>query len=208
MRDDFTEEVKRTMAARTGNACSNPDCGAPTSGPQDEPTKALNVGVAAHITGAAAGGERHNPSLSSEQRRHPDNGIWLCQTCAKLIDNDSSQFTEMLLRTWKAVAQDRALRAIGKTVAPAAESESQRKLRAILPRRGQPIRLTQMNSGNAVFLLGLVASSSVVQLFDCTEYHVRVGKAGNEGWSRTISLVDVTICFDEHNLLELQVPRF
>jgi hypothetical protein len=196
------------MAARTGNACSNPDCGAPTSGPQDEPTKALNVGVAAHITGAAAGGERYNPSLSSEQRRHPDNGIWLCQTCAKLIDNDSLQFTEMLLRTWKADAEGRALRAIGKTVGPAAESESQRKLRAILPKRGQAIRLTQMNSGNAVFLLGLVASSSVVQLFDSTEYHVRVGKAGNEGWSRTISLVDVTICFDEQNLLELQVPRF
>lgn len=63
MRDDFTEDVKRILAARTGNACSNPDCRELTSGPQDDPTKALNVGVAAHITAAAEGGERYNPAL-------------------------------------------------------------------------------------------------------------------------------------------------
>ena len=56
MRDDFTDEVKRILAARTGNACSNPDCRAVTSGPQNDPTKAVNVGVAAHITAAAEGG--------------------------------------------------------------------------------------------------------------------------------------------------------
>ena len=127
MRDDFTEEVKRTMAARTGNACSNPDCRASTSGPQDDPTKALNVGVAAHITGAAEGGQRYNLMLSSGERRHPDNGIWLCQTCAKLIDNDAARFTEKLLRAWKEIAEDRAFRSIGKTIAPVPETDSQRR---------------------------------------------------------------------------------
>jgi hypothetical protein len=53
MRDDFAEEAKRALAARVGNVCSNPDCRALTSGPQDDSTKALNVGVGAHITGAA-----------------------------------------------------------------------------------------------------------------------------------------------------------
>jgi len=204
MRDDFTEEVKRTMAARTGNTCSNPDCRALTSGPQDDPTKALNVGVAAHITGAAERGERYNPMLSSEERRHPDNGIWLCQTCAKRIDNDASRYTEKLLRAWKEIAEDRAFRSIGKTVTPAAESESQRKLRAILPSKGKTIKLSEMNSGKAAILGGPVRGSSFVQVFDCSEFHVRVGKTGNDGFSKSISLANIEICFDEHGNLELQ----
>ena len=53
----------------------------------------------------------------SEERRHPDNGIWLCPTCAKLIDNDASRFTAKLLRPWKEIAEDRAFCSIGKTFA-------------------------------------------------------------------------------------------
>lgn len=45
MRDDFAEDVKRTLAARVGNVCSNPDCRALTSGPQDDSAKALNVRI-------------------------------------------------------------------------------------------------------------------------------------------------------------------
>jgi hypothetical protein len=117
MRDDFTVEVKRILAARVGSACSNPDCHALTSGPQDDPEKAINVGVAAHITGAAEGGPRYNPNLTAEQRRSIDNGIWLCQNCAHLIDSDLSRFTEDLLRAWKTVAEDRARNSIGRTAA-------------------------------------------------------------------------------------------
>ena len=105
MRDDFTEEVKRTLAARVGNHCSNPGCRALTSGPQVDPGKALNVGVAAHITAAAPAGPRYNPLLLSQERCHADNGIWLCQTCAKLVDNDPSQFPAHVLRAWKAIAR-------------------------------------------------------------------------------------------------------
>ena len=204
MRDDFTEEVKRTLAARTGNTCSNPDCRALTSGPQDDTAKTLNVGVAAHITGAAEGGERYDPMLSSEERRHPDNGIWLCQTCAKLVDNDASRFTETLLRAWKQIAEDRALRSIGKTFTPIAESDSKRKLRAILPWQGKTVKLSDMNSGKAAFLLGSVRGSSFVQVFDCTEFHVRVGRTGNDGFSKSIPLSNIDVCFDEHGSLELQ----
>ena len=205
MRDDFTEEVKRTMAARAGNVCSNPDCGALTSGPQSDSTKALNVGIAAHITSAAEGGPRYNPLLSSEERRHPDNGIWLCQTCAKLIDNDASQFTEKLLRAWKEIAEYRAFRSIGKTVTKVAESESQRKLRAILPWQGKCIKLSLMNTGNAVMMTGPVQGSLWVQVLDCAEFYVKVGKTGEGSWSRSIALANIEICFDDaHNCLELQ----
>jgi hypothetical protein len=115
MRDDFTEEVKHILAARVNYLCSNPDCRAPTTGPQDDPTKAVNVGVAAHITGASAGGPRHNPALSSDERRHSDNGIWLCQNCAKLVDSDIQRFDEKLVRAWRTVAEDLARNSLGKT---------------------------------------------------------------------------------------------
>jgi hypothetical protein len=125
MRDDFSEETKRTLAARVNHLCSNPDCRAQTSGPQDDPTKAVNVGVAGHITAAAPGGPRYNPALTSEQRRHPDNGIWVCQTCSHLIDSDVPRFPEDLLRAWKTVAEYQARNSLGKT---ASESPIEKRL--------------------------------------------------------------------------------
>lgn len=205
MRDDFPEETKRALAARVGNVCSNPDCHASTSGPQHNSTKALNVGVAAHITGAAEGGPRYCPSMSFEERRHPDNGIWLCQTCAKLIDNDALQFPEVLIRAWKVVAEHRALGAIGKTASPAGESESQRKLCAILAWKGKVITHSLMNTGRAVMMIGEVGGSSCAEVLDCTEFYVTVGKTGKDSWSRSIALANVEICFDNaHGRLELQ----
>ena len=114
-RDDFSQEVKRTLAIRVNYFCSNPECHAQTSGPQDDPTKVVNIGVAAHITAASAGGPRYNAALSTRERCHPENGIWLCQNCAKLIDSDISRFCETLLRAWKTVAEDRSRNSLGKT---------------------------------------------------------------------------------------------
>src|SRR5579862_1474112 len=106
MRDDFTEEVKRTLATRVNYLCSNPECRAQTAGPREDSAKSVNIGVAAHITSAAAGGPRYSSSPSTEQRCHSDNGIWLCQNCAKMIDNDILRFNETLLHTWKTRAED------------------------------------------------------------------------------------------------------
>jgi hypothetical protein len=118
MRDEFSEEVKRIAGQRVGYRCSKPDCRADTSGPQIDPTKALNVGVAAHITGASPGGARFNPSLSPEERSHQSNSIWLCQTCAKLIDNDVDRFPVSLLVQWKTEAETSAFSTIGRTSVP------------------------------------------------------------------------------------------
>jgi hypothetical protein len=113
MRDDFTEEVKRAIAQRVNYMCSR--CNATTTGPQAEASKALNVGVAAHITAASREGPRYDESLTSEQRRHANNGVWLCQTCAKLVDNDAARFTVETVRGWKDEAERRAFVSIGKT---------------------------------------------------------------------------------------------
>lgn len=118
MSDDFSEMVKRTLTSRVGNRCSNPKCKALTSGPQIDPTKALNLGVAAHITAASPGGPRYDPNLLPEERSGAPNGIWLCQNCAKLIDNDPTRFTTDQLNGWKIAAERDAKERVGKTDAP------------------------------------------------------------------------------------------
>jgi hypothetical protein len=111
-RDDFSELVKRTLASRVGSLCSNPKCKQSTSGPSESEKAVTNVGVAAHITAASVGGPRYDSSLTSEQRSSINNGIWLCQKCAKAVDDDPVTYTEKLLNDWKTTAEDSARRAI------------------------------------------------------------------------------------------------
>jgi hypothetical protein len=75
----------------------------------------VNVGVGAHITAASSGGPRFDSSLSERERRAAANGIWLCQTCAKLIDSDAPRFTTAVLTKWKVDAESAARNKIGKT---------------------------------------------------------------------------------------------
>ena len=115
-RDNFTESTKRTIAHRVRDLCSNPKCRAPTRGPTSNPTKTTNVGDAAHITAASPGGPRYDSSLTHEQRTSPENGIWLCKTCAKRIDDDVNEYTVDKLRLWKANAEDAARDELGKPI--------------------------------------------------------------------------------------------
>jgi len=117
MSDDFSDSTKRTIAARAAYLCSNPECHVPTSGPQDDPGRAINLGVAAHITAASAGGPRYDLNLSQEERSAASNGVWLCQNCAKLIDNDVARFSVEVLKRWKADAEAEAKARVGRTTA-------------------------------------------------------------------------------------------
>jgi len=114
MRDDFPESIKRVLAARVGYFCSKPDCRALTSGPQKDPSKSVNVGVAAHITAASPGGPRYDPQMSPEERSAPTNGIWLCQNCAKKVDNDPNRFSAEMLIQWKHDAELEVDKRVGK----------------------------------------------------------------------------------------------
>ena len=110
-RDEFPAKIKRALAARAGHVCSFPGCARHTSGPSDEaPEASVNLGEACHLSAAASGtgARRYDPSMTSEQRRSIDNGIWMCRTHAKLIDSDEATYTVELLREWKGEAEARA----------------------------------------------------------------------------------------------------
>jgi hypothetical protein len=109
MRDEFTTVIKEMLAKRVNYRCSNPQCRQPTSGPHIHPAKTINVGVAAHLTAASPGGPRFNAALSVEQRKSAENGIWLCQKCAKLVDNDSVRYALKVLQNWKREAETTAI---------------------------------------------------------------------------------------------------
>ena len=102
-RDDFSKPVVEALARRAAYICTNPGCRKPTLSPSRHPEKALFTGVASHITAAAPRGPRHDPSLTQKQRASAENGIFLCATCAVMIDkNGGLDFPAELLRRWKA----------------------------------------------------------------------------------------------------------
>jgi hypothetical protein len=112
--DPFSQRIAAVLAKRAGYICSI--CGAGTVGPSEtNPAKAKSVGVAAHITASRPGGPRYDARLSSEQRRSPENGIWLCQTCSRLIDANGGKDhpAEMLLKR-KSKHESEISRSLGK----------------------------------------------------------------------------------------------
>jgi len=106
MRDDFRISIKKTLASRVGYRCSK--CGCTTAGPDTSQTGSVNIGVAAHITAASPGGPRYDEKMSSEDRSDLSNGIWLCQSCAKEIDDDEVGFPPTKLRELKKEAEQAA----------------------------------------------------------------------------------------------------
>lgn len=104
-RDDFTKQIKELLAKRVGYRCSNPNCRKLTCGANDDTQAFTNIGVAAHITAAAMGGPRYDASLTPGKRKGYNNGIWLCQSCAKLIDSDELHYPVSLLHRWKKSAE-------------------------------------------------------------------------------------------------------
>jgi hypothetical protein len=137
MRDEFPKWVVEMLAKRVCNRCSNPGCRKQTSGPHTEEDKALNVGVAAHITAASPEGPRYDPSLTPDERKGIGNGIWLCQSCGKLVDNDELRYTKEMLLSWKHEAEQQALR----EVESAATALNLNRSVRIVPHIGEPQRI-------------------------------------------------------------------
>lgn len=109
-RDDFKKVTIEVLSKRVGYLCSNPDCRKLTVGANEVPEKATSIGIAAHITAASNGGPRYDENLSTEQRTHIDNAIWLCSNCATLIDKDEKKYTIEILANWKKTAEEESIK--------------------------------------------------------------------------------------------------
>jgi hypothetical protein len=163
---DFAPKTKETLAKRVAMRCSNPLCQKVTSGPRDDPAMSVNIGVAAHITAASEGGPRYDVSLTPRQRSSSQNGIWLCQTCAKLVDNDVQRFTADLLREWKHRAENNTRLEVEGQVCPVRNAEVEPvkfnslldpKLKEIIQeyrQRGEETRLRLLVEKDSLLLQG------------------------------------------------------
>jgi hypothetical protein len=126
---DFRQDTLRRLAARAGHRCSI--CATPTSGPSFEANDATsNIGEAAHIRAARAGGRRYDPQMTDAERMDIENGIWLCASHARLIDRDEVTWDVAALRRAKADAE---VRAQGDLVAAGAPYRSSEGLPAVGP---------------------------------------------------------------------------
>lgn len=105
-RDDFKKVTTDILPKRVGYLCSNPTCRKLTIGANEIEDKATSIGIAAHITAAASGGPRYDDTLSYEERIHINNAIWLCNSCATLIDKDKKKYTTEILQNWKKQAEE------------------------------------------------------------------------------------------------------
>ncbi len=110
-RDEFPARVRTELAKRAGWQCSS--CRCPTEGPTSEEGGSVSLGVAAHITAAAPGGPRFDPSLTPEQRSSVQNGIWLCGLHGREIDLDCARYSVGRLCTIKVEHELRVRRTLG-----------------------------------------------------------------------------------------------
>lgn len=127
-RDDFSETTKYELCVRAANLCSR--CRAFTIGSTNAGDRKNSIGVAAHICAAASGpgAKRWDATQTRAERKHFDNGIWMCYSCSKLIDNEEVFHTVAHLMQMKAVHQSYVSSLVG--VIPMAPFEAENKIRA------------------------------------------------------------------------------
>ena len=127
-RDDFSETTKYELCVRAANLCSR--CRAFTIGSTNAGDRKNSIGVAAHICAAASGpgAKRWDATQTRAERKHFDNGIWMCYSCSKLIDNEEVFHTVAHLIQMKALHQSYVSSLVG--VIPMAPFEVENKIRA------------------------------------------------------------------------------
>lgn len=47
--------------------------------------------------------------MTAQERKSFENGIWLCQSCSKLIDSDEIRYTVGKLKKWKELSEQMAV---------------------------------------------------------------------------------------------------
>jgi hypothetical protein len=102
-RDNFSQKTVNILGKRAAYICSNPACRRSTLAPSDtDVNKFIYIGKAAHICAASIGGPRFDPNMTTKERGHISNGIFLCSSCADVVDKNSGiDHTLDELRLWK-----------------------------------------------------------------------------------------------------------
>lgn len=109
-RDNFPKNVVTALRERVNNICSNPDCRKQTVEPKKLTSDKINLtGEASHICAASAGGPRYDVTMSEDDRKSINNGIWLCKHCARKIDIEPEAYSVDLLKDWKNKAELKVL---------------------------------------------------------------------------------------------------
>lgn len=110
---NFDNKTKIQIAARVGFICSYPNCNQATLGPDGKDGFVI-LGEAAHIYGAVHGDSNKNPrpspeSISEDNLKSFENGIWLCRHHHKLIDSiwGENEHTPDDLKKYKKDAEER-----------------------------------------------------------------------------------------------------
>jgi hypothetical protein len=103
---DFSDRVIRDLRERVAFMCSNPLCRRLTVKAAFERNVPVRSGKAAHIFSAGKTGPRSKEDMDDKECSGFDNGIWLCDTCARTIDDDESKYPPNLLQKWKMEAEE------------------------------------------------------------------------------------------------------
>lgn len=125
--NEFTKNTIEEVARRAGYLCSRPRCAVSTVAATSTARGVRNIGVAAHIAGAARDSARYDASMSSDERKAPENGVWLCQNHAKEIDDDEIAYPVELLQRWKAERESAAQQELGRPQAKPAATPAERE---------------------------------------------------------------------------------
>jgi hypothetical protein len=122
-RDNFTNATIRKLKGMAGDVCSMPECRVITGGAKSLRDNTYSIGVAAHICAASPGGPRYDPLMTKEQRRSYENGVWLCEIHARLIDEDPNRFPVSKLKAWKDEAELWSMSSVGQQLMTKLEHE-------------------------------------------------------------------------------------
>ena len=120
-RAKFSETTRILVAQRAGYRCSYMNCGKLTIGPDKDPRKAVNAGIASHIYSAALSGKgpRGTGDLSKDELESPENCIWLCAHHASLIDKgQGAKYPAELLHSYKTLHETRVAHELSGIVTP------------------------------------------------------------------------------------------
>ncbi|MES2417056.1 MAG: hypothetical protein V4541_02655 [Bacteroidota bacterium] len=91
---NFTPATIKKVQQRAAFICSNPKCRLMTVGPSlKDDDQVQYAGKVAHILPASKGGPRELTGTTSSQRQSMKNAIFLCSSCADIIDkNNGTKF--------------------------------------------------------------------------------------------------------------------